>query len=103
LKKCYGTEFISVSHPGVRRGEHYHFFKTEVFTVLSGKGVIYTRNRYSDERISYACDGDAPNSIIIRPGIVHAIENVGPTDMILLVQSDMKFNPTLPDTYQDKI
>lgn len=101
LVQSIGTQFVSTTHPGVRRGDHYHKIKSEVFTILSGEANLYTRNKDTGKTVAYALHGYHPESIIIRPRTVHAIENVGNTDLVLLVQSDIVFDREHPDTYDE--
>jgi UDP-2-acetamido-2,6-beta-L-arabino-hexul-4-ose reductase len=103
LPNCEGTQFISRSKFRVRRGDHYHILKTEYFLVLSGTANLYTYNLVTKVRIDYTLHGDHPRVIGIPPLTVHAIENVGTTELVLLVQSDHKFDANSPDTYSEKI
>ena len=101
IPNCTGTQFISTSKPGVRRGDHYHVFKTERFLVLSGDAEIMMRpltvdGAYSVHKIS----GSTPHVIEIPPLVAHAIKNTGTTDLILLVQSDRVFNKDYPGTFK---
>jgi UDP-2-acetamido-2,6-beta-L-arabino-hexul-4-ose reductase len=101
IPKALGTTFISRSNPGVRRGDHYHLDKTEWFIVLSGEAILYTRVRNTGTEIHYALHGSSPYWVEIEPEVVHAIENVGDTELILLVQSSTTFDKKYPDTYPE--
>ena len=98
-----GTQFISTTHPGVIRGNHYHKTKTEWFTVLYGSANLYTRDRATGEKVSYAMDGRCPQIVAILPNVTHAIENVGDTDLVLLVQSNQVYDEGHSDTYSEKV
>ena len=104
IPSCAGTQFISTSHPGVRRGDHYHLHKTEWFLVLVGEAEILHRpftldGVYGVTRLS----GDKPEWVGILPLVTHAIVNIGKTDLVLLVQSDVVFDEANPDTYDEKV
>jgi UDP-2-acetamido-2,6-beta-L-arabino-hexul-4-ose reductase len=104
IPNCTGTQFISTTKPGVRRGDHYHLHKTETFLVLSGEADILLRpltvdGAYQVHRVS----GAAPYPIEIKPLTAHAIVNTGTTDLILLVQSDWVFDANNIDTYQETV
>ena len=40
--------------------------------------------------------------MIIPPGTVHSIENVGPTEMVTLFWAGEVFDPDRPDTYYER-
>ena len=35
----FGQIFLSRTHPGITRGNHYHHTKTEKFLVIAGEGI----------------------------------------------------------------
>ena len=47
--------------------------------------------------------GKNPEVIDIPAMHVHSIENVGLTDMTLVVWASEVFDPAYPDTYQEKV
>lgn len=103
IPNCGGTQFISRSNVGVRRGDHYHLHKTEYFLVLSGDAILYTRSLVTGEKHNQVLHGGQPQLVEIRPLITHAIENVGATELVLLVQSDTVFDQNDPDTYSEAV
>ena len=95
--------FISTTHPGFTRGDHYHYTKREKFLVVSGDAVIKIRRvdlMYVEE---ISVSGKNPEVIDIPAMHVHSIENVGLTDMTLVVWASEVFDPASPDTYQEKV
>lgn len=95
--------FVSTTHPGLTRGNHYHYTKREKFLVVSGDAVIRIRRvdlRHVEE---IAVSGKTPEAIEIPPMHVHSIENVGLTDMILVVWASEVFDPAYPDTYSEAV
>jgi UDP-2-acetamido-2,6-beta-L-arabino-hexul-4-ose reductase len=101
--KVHGTQFIAFSKPGVVRGNHFHRDKIEYFTVLQGEAVLYTRDKFNGNTHSYTLRGDTPETITVYPYWVHAIENVGDTEMILFVQGSEVFDPENTDTYPEVV
>lgn len=104
IPNVLGTTFISVTRPGITRGNHYHKEKTEWFLVLAGRAVVDTRDVGHDAITMYElCDKADAGFLQIDPLTIHSIENVGDTDLILLVQSDQIFDPNTPDTYPELV
>jgi len=95
----FGQIFVSTSHKGVIRGNHYHDTKVEKFCVLAGEAVIKFRHIFEDKILSYHVSGDNPEVVDIPPGYTHSIENTSDGEMIVLFWANQIFNPKQPDTY----
>jgi UDP-2-acetamido-2,6-beta-L-arabino-hexul-4-ose reductase len=95
----FGQVFVSRTHPGITRGNHYHHTKTEKFFVIEGDALIRMRHIESDEVTEYRVRGDAYRVVNIPPGHTHSIENVGTGEMIALFWASEIFDPDRPDTY----
>lgn len=93
-----GQIFISVTKPGITRGNHWHHTKTEKFLVLQGNAVIRLRQIHGNKVLEYPVSGEELNVIDIPPGYVHSITNTGDTNIITLFWSSEIFNPEDPDT-----
>ncbi len=94
----FGQIFVSKTHGGIVRGNHYHNTKTEKFCVIHGKALIRFRHILSDEVLSYHLSGDDIQIVDIPPGYTHSIENLSDEAMIVLFWADQIFNPENPDT-----
>jgi UDP-2-acetamido-2,6-beta-L-arabino-hexul-4-ose reductase len=94
----FGQIFVSRTHPGVTRGNHYHHTKTEKFFVISGAGLVRFRHVDSDEVIEFPVRGEDYRVIDIPPGYTHSITNVGSTELITLFWASEVFDPGRPDT-----
>lgn len=95
----FGQIFVSTTHPGIIRGNHYHNTKTEKFIVIKGKGLIRFRDIRSDQIVSYEVNGDQPEIVDIPPGYTHSIENIGEDEMITLFWASQLFDQENQDTY----
>lgn len=95
----FGQVFVSVTKPGVIRGNHYHHTKTEKFLVIKGIGEIRFRKIDEQEIIIYRVNGEHPTVVDIPPGYTHSITNIDDSDMITLFWANEIFNPLKPDTY----
>ena len=67
--------------------------------VVEGDGLVRIRPLAGVEVQEYRVSGAAPQAVIIPPGTVHSIENVGPTEMVTLFWASEVFDPARPDAY----
>jgi UDP-2-acetamido-2,6-beta-L-arabino-hexul-4-ose reductase len=95
----FGQIFVSNTHPGITRGNHYHDTKVEKFCVIQGQGVIRFRQIDSDRILEYSVDDRTIKVVDIPPGYTHSIENAGEGEMICLFWANHIFAPERPDTY----
>jgi UDP-2-acetamido-2,6-beta-L-arabino-hexul-4-ose reductase len=95
----FGQIFVSKSHKGVVRGNHYHHSKIEKFCVIDGEAVIRFRHIHDGEVLSYRVSGRRIEVVDIPPGYTHSIENVTDGEMIVLFWANELFDPRTPDTY----
>ncbi len=103
--KCpqFGQVSVSVSKPGVTRGNHWHHSKTEKFLVLKGKAAVRFRMIGSDKVIEYIVTDESSQMLDIPAGYTHSIENIGEGELILLIWCNEIFDPNAPDTYIEKV
>ena len=99
----FGQIFVSRTHPGITRGNHYHHTKTEKFLVVSGEGLIRMRHIESDDVIEYRVLGKEYRVVDIPPGFTHSIKNIGVGEMITLFWASEVFSPDHPDTYYSEV
>lgn len=95
----FGQVFVSRTHPGITRGNHYHHTKTEKFLVLAGTASIRMRSIEKEEVVEYHVRGEDYRVIDIPPGHTHSITNVGAEEMITLFWASEIFDPDCSDTY----
>ena len=98
-----GQTFLSWTHPGVTRGNHFHLGKVERFLVLEGEAVIRIRRVLDDRLWEYTVSGAAPAAIDMPPLHTHSIENVGAGPLLTLFWTHDIFDPAAPDTYADPV
>jgi len=99
----FGQIFVSTSHKGVIRGNHYHNTKVEKFCVLKGKAVIRFRHIFEDDVLSYHVSGENIEVVDIPPGYTHSIENLTDGEMVVLFWANQIFDPEKPDTYYEEV
>lgn len=95
----FGQIFVSKTHRGITRGNHYHNSKIEKFCVLHGDAVIRFRHVLNDEVLEYRVSGADFRVLDIPPGYTHHIENISDGEMIVLFWANRIFDPKQPDTY----
>jgi UDP-2-acetamido-2,6-beta-L-arabino-hexul-4-ose reductase len=95
-----GQSFVSWTHPGVTRGNHYHRRKFERFLVLSGTADIQLRKLFTDEVHAFRVGGESPAPIDMPTLHTHNITNVGDTELVTAFWTNEVFDPSRPDTYQ---
>lgn len=81
--------YVSISHPDVVRGPHEHRDQSDLFVFLGpGNFKIYLwDNRakaptYRNKMVLFGGQ-DAPLSVLIPPGVVHAYRNVTPVPAVV--------------------
>ncbi len=99
----FGQIFVSRTHPGVTRGNHYHDRKVEKFYVLEGEALIRLRPILGREVTEHRVSGPDFKVVDIPPGMAHSIENVGRTEMIVLFWASEILDSEHPDTYSTDV
>lgn len=94
-----GQVFLATAKPGKIRGLHYHKRKTEWYCLLKGNARLTLINNKTKEETVYNMSGKNPQVVQIPPHHFHFIENVGNSEMQLLVYVDEVFNPKSQDTF----
>ena len=97
-----GQTFMSTTHPGQVRGEHYHLRKIERFHVLRGTAEIALRRVLTDEMVRFKVDGDTPALLDMPTMWVHNIRNAGDSELVTLFWADQLFDPEHPDTFRSR-
>lgn len=95
--------FLSTTHPGQRRGDHFHIDLVERFLVVSGKAVIRIRKVLTDTIHSFDVSGDAPIAIDMPPLHTHHIENDSEGEVVTFFWAHRLFDPANPDTFADPV
>lgn len=98
-----GQAFLSITHPGVTRGRHYHHHKLERFLVVSGEAEIRIRRLFDVEVRVFRVRGAEPCCIDMPTFHTHEITNVGSEDLLTLFWSHEIFDPSSPDTYPEPV
>lgn len=104
IKTLHGGQcFVSTTHPGVTRGNHYHRRKIERFLVLAGEASIRLRRLLSRQVHEFRVSGAAPCYIDMPTFHTHDITNTGAGELVTLFWSHELYDPAQPDTYPEKV
>jgi UDP-2-acetamido-2,6-beta-L-arabino-hexul-4-ose reductase len=98
-----GQIFISRTLPGITRGNHYHHAKVEKFCVVEGSALVTMRSLATRERVAIPVEGRECRIVDIPPGWVHAIRNVGTSDLVTVFWANEVFNRERPDTFASEV
>ncbi len=98
-----GQFFISTTHPGITRGNHFHTRKVERFCVLKGEAVIEIRRLFSHEIDRFQVSGSRPQYVDIPTLHTHSIKNTGTEELLTLFWAHELYDPTDGDTYPEKV
>lgn len=94
-----GQFSISISKPGIVRGNHYHHTKLERFIVVKGTAKISFMNVLDGTSYHFVVDDKTIKIVTIPVGYTHKIENIGTDEMILAIWCNELFDKDRPDTY----
>lgn len=97
-----GQLSVSITRPGIVRGNHWHKTKVEKFWVVQGEGLIRLRGPAGDT-LSFPVSGSSVAAVDIPPGYAHTIENRGSTDLVTVLWASACFDPDHPDTYPQEV
>ncbi|KEF34224.1 capsule biosynthesis protein CapF [Deinococcus sp. RL] len=98
-----GQAFMSTTHPGVTRGNHFHTRKVERFLVSGGEAEIRLRHIFGTEVQTYRVSGEQPSYVDIPTLHTHNITNVGETTLLTLFWTNELFDPANPDQVPEPV
>ena len=101
-----GQVSISISKPGITKGQHWHNTKFEQFIVVKGHGLIQQRNLNDPEGkvLEWEVSGDKIEVVHMLPGYTHNIINLSDTeDLVTVMYCNEIFNPNKPDSFFDPV
>jgi len=95
-----GQISVNVSKPGIKKGEHWHHTKWELFIVVSGHALIQQRKLGTKEILEFEVSGEQLEAIHMIPGYTHNIINLSDTqDLVTVMWANENFDSNKPDTF----
>ena len=99
-----GQISVNISKPGIKKGEHWHLSKNEIFIVVKGHGLIQMRNLKDDELEEYEVSGDRIQGVWMKPGWTHNIINLSSSEELVTVMfASETLDRKRPDTYYEPV
>ena len=101
---AHGQVSVNVSRPGIKKGEHWHQSKWEIFIVVHGRGLIRMRNLKDGEIEEYEVSGERIQGVYMKPGWTHNIINLSDTeDLVTVMFASELLDKDRPDTYFEPV
>lgn len=98
-----GQVSLNVINSNQKKGNHYHHIRWEKFMVLSGKGSIRLRQKFSHDIITFSSQDIQLKLLTIPPGYLHEIINSDSEPMMVWMWSSLVYDPANPDTYPELV
>ena len=86
----FGQCFLTTAKPGVVKGNHWHKFKYELFYMVKGEAIVYFKDLETQEVQEVLLSDKHPQVLVIPPGPLHAIKNIGNSEFYLMIYTDKK-------------
>jgi UDP-2-acetamido-2,6-beta-L-arabino-hexul-4-ose reductase len=96
--ECGQFSFFT-AHPGITRGGHYHYTKTEKFLVIKGQARFRFRHMQTGQVHELETSDNKSEIVETIPGWTHDITNVGCDEMIVLLWANEVFDHANQDTH----
>jgi dTDP-4-dehydrorhamnose 3,5-epimerase len=101
----FGQTYLTVVHPGVVKGWHWHRKQTDHFCVIKGmaKVVLFDRREGSPTKgeVNEFFPGEAnPLVVVIPPGVLHGMKGVSAEPAYLLNLTTEPFDHANPDEFR---
>ena len=97
--KDSGQFSFFTSKPGELRAEHYHHTINEKFLVVSGDAIFKFRNIQTNEECTILSNGDKLQIVETIPGWAHNIENIGSSEMLVILWANEIYDSEKSDTH----
>lgn len=101
--KSGGQVFLSTTHPGITRGNHFHTRKVERFLVAGGEAEICLRKLFDENIVCFKVRGDAPCYVDIPTFHTHSISNIGSSELVTLFWANEIYDPVDADTFPELV
>jgi dTDP-4-dehydrorhamnose 3,5-epimerase len=101
----FGQTYITVVHPGVVKGWHWHQRQTDHFCVVKGmaKVVLFDRRDGSPtkgEVNEFFLGEKNPSVVVIPNGVLHGMKGIGTESAFLLNLTTEPYNHDDPDEFR---
>ncbi|MDP3003320.1 MAG: NAD-dependent epimerase/dehydratase family protein [Bacteroidales bacterium] len=98
-----GQVSFSTTKPGIIRGNHFHTWKIERFSVIKGKALIRLRRIGTNEVLDFYLSGEEPAYVDIPIWYTHNITNIGEDELYTIFWINEHFDANNPDTFFENV
>lgn len=91
------------AEPGAVRGNHYHERQHEFLCIFGARARVAVYDPRGERREEQELSGQEPMILDARPGLAHAVKNVGEGLLYLLCYADREFDRDRPDLVRMRI
>lgn len=89
-----GEAYVTLAHPGQKRGGHYHQRAHEWFTVLQGEAEVRLADPGTGERLTLRLRELEPVTLFVPAGVAHSFSNASNAeDLLLSAYASERYNP----------
>lgn len=98
----FGQAIMTLNHPGVIRGWHWHRRQTDVIVVVSGTALVPLYDGRADSSThrqleEHVLGGEHLAAVFVPPGVYHGYRTIGETAALILNFPDAPYDPARPD------
>ncbi|MDP6659888.1 MAG: WxcM-like domain-containing protein [Candidatus Pacebacteria bacterium] len=93
-----GQLYVFTINPGFRRGDHYHTYKREWFTCVSGEAIVLVEDKEGNKK-KILLSSEKPAVFYCGPYTSHALINKGDVEAVVVSYGSHQHDPDEPDTY----
>jgi dTDP-4-dehydrorhamnose 3,5-epimerase-like enzyme len=89
-----GEAYVTLAHPGQKRGGHYHRRTHEWFTVLQGDAEVRLADPGTGEQLNLNLRMSEPMTLFVPAGVAHSFGNGSATgSMVLAAYASERYDP----------
>jgi oxalate decarboxylase/phosphoglucose isomerase-like protein (cupin superfamily) len=88
-----GEIYATAALPGEVKGNHFHRFMGEWFSVIQGHGSLELCIPESGQRQSVPLNAEKPCTIYVPAGLAHAVVNSGDSVLICIAAAEAEHDP----------
>ncbi len=99
----FGKLSIRYLQPGEVSGNHWHGKRSERYVVVAGCGKMKMRRIGSEQIIEHHLSREKIQVVDIPVGYVHSIENIGDSELVLLVWSEAYEHDRNSDIFEEQV
>lgn len=93
-----GQLYVLTINPGFRRGDHYHTYKREWFTCVSGEAIVLVEDKDGNQE-KIVISAEKPKVVYCGPHTTHTLLNKTGSEAVVVSYGSHQHDPNETDTY----